>query len=485
MSQTVDERLVGSLIKIYIGQNIRDEGILQSNISITIDDEKALIENGLISKTSWYNHNLYVTTSNGTRIARSLIENKIKSVKKEIKNFLASFPIRLTGFLINDYFVKSLDFSEHLPEYFYGEHGPDVWNWHILRDQRIWSKRTEILSKLEKLGLCVKTNYYVSTRGGELRELMYVLTPEVRELLIELSPTYGLTEKESRKCRVYHFLREIENWLEQLVVEELRQKYFDEMQKFSIDEVEIKKVIDRLAEKGVTNSYLGIATLNKKPYNIKDKIGYSIYLQDLLIKPIINDLIEGKPKIIMEKESHDQIKNLQRVVKLVEAKYTLTRNAAILEIDLFGSTPDVEVCITRMLRNPTTEGELKEFIEILYNYVIDRSKKRLLKIGDIKTGQITTFEETIVDKGKSIPPESAADFEKAIQDLRMLNNLRNKLSHSKAAKDWTEIANIYRKLINKPVPQNMEDYMKVQEHLLDKITLSLESLSHLFMKISE
>jgi len=200
---------------------------------------------------------------------------------------------------------------------------------------------------------------------------------------------------------------------------------------------------------------------------------------------MVTNLLEGKPKLIAKREGYDQTQILQHVIELVEAKHTLTRNAGILEIDLFGSTPDIELCITRMLKVPTTDGELKEFIEMIYNYIIDRSKGWLLKIGSLKTGEITTLEEKIISKGQNIPPELAAEFEKAIQDLRMLNNLRNKLSHSKSAKDWAVLANIYRKLINKPLPKSKEDYIKVQTNLLNKTAQSLEAPSQIFMKIAQ
>ena len=52
------------------------------------------------------------------------------------------------------------------------------------------------------------------------------------------------------------------------------------------------------------------------------------------------------------------------------------------------------------------------------------------------------------------------------------------------AKDWEDIANIYRKLINKPDPKNIEDYIKVQENLLDKSAQSLETLSQIFTKVA-
>lgn len=470
------------LVKIYIGQNIRDEGVLQSTFSMLTDEKKALIRKELVRENQWYSHNLYLTTPKGAEIARSLVNKRIEAKRKEIEDFLTTFPPRLVGFLVNDYLAKSLDFHEFMPGIF-GIYGLTSGTVVLLQDFKIWSRRTEILSKLVELGLSIKTNYYVSTRG-EMRESRYVIPPEVRELLLEVTPSYGLTEEENRNCRIYDFLKEIANWLDRPVVEEVRKRYVDQMQRLNIDEADIEAVIVKLTEKGITDSYYGIGTPNVKPYNIKDKISYLFHLQNLLIKPIVTDLLEGKPKKIPEKEEYEQPQVLQRVVGLVEAKYTLTQNAGIFGIDLFDSTPDTEICITRMLKVPSTDGELKEFIETLYNYIIDRSKGWLLRIGDLKTGETSTIEEKIIKKGKSIPPESAAEFEKAIQDLRMLNNLRNKLSHSKAAKDWEDIANIYRKLINKPLPHGKEDYIKVQESLLDRVTQSLESLFQMFMKLN-
>ncbi|MDQ1280379.1 MAG: hypothetical protein QG670_1642 [Thermoproteota archaeon] len=473
------------LIKIYIGQNIRNEGVLESTFSISADEHNNLVNKKLIWVNHWYSHYLYLTTSNGSEISRSLINKRIEFNKEKIKDFLATFSPRLVGFLINDYLAKSLDFPENMPEYI-SESWLDPWKAIILKDARIWSKRTDILSKLEELGLCIRTKNYVSTRGGELRESRYVIPPEIRKLLLEITPSYGLTEEENRNCRLNYFL--VENvfwWLDWPSIEETRKRYIDEMQRLNINESDVKAVIDKLTKEGITDQYNGITVTNVEPFIIKDRISYQFSLKNLLIEPIVTNLLEGKPKIGDEKVESEQSQILQRVIRLVEAKYTLTQNAGIFGIDLFDSTPDIEVCITRMLKVPTTDGEQKEFIEILYNYIIDRSKGWLLKIGDLKSGETSSIEERIIKKGRSIPPEFEAEFEKAIQDLRLLNNLRNKLSHSKAARDWEEIGNIYRKLINKPLPNSKKDYVKVQESLLEIITQSLESLFQIFMKLND
>jgi hypothetical protein len=480
--ENLEEPCSKVLVEIYISQNVRDEGVLQSTSADWKNHAGKLIEKGLIRENHWYSHSLYLTTPLGANIARSLIEKKIENCEDTLHNLLLNFSPRCIGFLVHDYLIKSLDFPKDLPEYIF-----DYWlNQSItilVTDPRIWSIRTHILSKLEEFGLCIRTNYYVSTRGGELREMRYVICSEVRELLLEISPALGLTADESRNCRVHLFLKEIAVWLSYPDLEATRKRYLNEMQRLDIDEVDIKNIINELAAKGVTERYIGIDAVDKKPFAITDQVRYSFCLQNLLVKPIIANLLESK-SLGLEHKAYDQTEILHRVVRLVEAKYTLTRNAGFLGIDLFDSTTDIEICIIHMIKVPTTEGELKEFIETLYNYLIDRSKDWLLKIGNLKNGEITSLEKEIKTKGKTIPPEWSAGFEKAIQDLRVVNNLRNKLSHSKAAKDWEEIGNIYRKLINKPLPQSKEDFIDAQVNLLDKAALSLESLSQMFNKIT-
>ena len=182
----------------------------------------------------------------------------------------------------------------------------------------------------------------------------------------------GLTEQESRQCRICYFLKRVQPWLNWSVTEEVRKRYLDEMQSLDLSEDDIRRVVNELAERGITESYVGITAIDKKPFLIKDRVNYEFSIQNILIYPIITNLLESKKNAQIEKEN-GQTEILQRVIRLVEAKYSLTRNAGFLGIDLFDSTPDIEICITRMLKAPTTDGELNEFIGILYNYIIDRS----------------------------------------------------------------------------------------------------------------
>ena len=192
----------------------------------------------------------------------SIVAKKIENCKLELENFLKNFPPRLSGFLIHDYLAKSLDFPEYFPQYMF-DHWLDQWKVDILKDNRIWQKRTEILLKLEKLGLSIITNNYVSTRGGELRDSRFVICPEIRQLLLEICPVSGLTEQESRQCRICYFLKRVQPWLNWSVTEEVRKRYLDEMQSLDLSEDDIRRVVNELAERGITESYVGLPLLTK------------------------------------------------------------------------------------------------------------------------------------------------------------------------------------------------------------------------------
>ena len=125
---------------IYIGQNIRDEGLLKSTLAEAPDKIRELIGRGLIRENQWYSHQLYLTTQDGANLPRSIVAKKIENCKLELENFLKNFPPRLSGFLIHDYLAKSLDFPEYFPQYMF-DNWLDQWKVDILKDNRIWQKK--------------------------------------------------------------------------------------------------------------------------------------------------------------------------------------------------------------------------------------------------------------------------------------------------------------------------------------------------------
>lgn len=466
---------------IYIGQNIRDEGILQGDFSSFQHEIDMLLRNNLIKENFWYRHSLYVTTAHGSRAARELVEERIEKYRKDAEGFLRRMPPKLMGFLVHTYFCKKLNYPVSKSHLLCLD-----WREPLLDDIRIWSYRDRVLSKLESMGLCARTRSYVSTRGGELREENYVISPEIRRFLVELFPGKGLVEEEQRMCQIYHLLNRVRRIFDIADLKRLKERYWDEILRAGISEDEIKKTIDSMAKDGITSSYYGLLS-DKPPFQIKEDTPFSIAIRTELIEPVIRTLLEEKPKVptvvFGRREKDADIVDL--VIRLVEAKFDAFRTASFLGVDLFHSTPDTERCITRMLRLPTSEGELAEFVKDLHWFLIDRSRN-LLKFGGFREGKITNLEQELKRKGHKIPSIERGRFEKAVEIFYDLDILRNKyVAHTKKAEDWEKIGKIFRKLINKPLPRNKEDLEEAQRTIIEEVTEGLDILSNIWQYLAE
>ena len=200
--------ILETLKKIYIAQHIRDEGVLQSEFSSYRTEIDILKEHGLIRENIWYSHKLYITTEKGRKIASKYIEKSLKELKNIhflLNKYKLKIPLTTLRFLIFDYFTTKLSFSVNIEEEIF----LNDWREPILKDSRIRIIRNNILEALEKEGLCVKARYYVSTRGGETRELCYVISPEVQSFLKEgWVVKRGLEEERKKIAKIYLFLKE-------------------------------------------------------------------------------------------------------------------------------------------------------------------------------------------------------------------------------------------------------------------------------------
>lgn len=172
-----------------------------------------------------------------------------------------------------------------------------------MNDSRVVIARNIILSELEKLGFCVKTNYFVSTRGGELRGLRYVISPEVQEkLLVVESEIKSLEESVKKNCLIFYFLTEKVSHLlkppeskSEEYINQVRQEYWNHLESLYIVEEEIKPIIDEMSKKGITTKYRGLFAKDL-PFEIIDEVGYKIYLKKILIDPVFSYLFEESDK---------------------------------------------------------------------------------------------------------------------------------------------------------------------------------------------
>lgn len=289
-------RCLEILRKIYVGQNIRSEGILQSDFSGYKKEIEILAKHGFIKDNFWYSSHLYVTTEKGSCAGKLVIEALIKNKKTEATNAILSLPHNLIGFLLFDYMALSLTYPVD-KEYFYD------WREPLLADSRIWILRNKLLSKLEKMELCIKTCSYVSTRGGELRGEYYVTCEEVLNFLKDCTAyKEGLFGKEKKMCLLYDFLRKAKYFLQIENIDEVRGRYYNEMEELKLTEEMIEEAVNEMAKKGITSEYNGLLS-DRLPFTIRDESRYDIYLQEQLIKPVVYFLLKGpEPKIYTKAE---------------------------------------------------------------------------------------------------------------------------------------------------------------------------------------
>jgi len=284
-------RCLEILKKIYIGQNIREEGILKSDFSGFEKEIEILRKQGFIRDNDWYRFQLYLTTEKGSWIGEILIKNLIQNKKTEITDAVLTLPHNLIGFLLFDYMAASLIYPV-------GKEYPYDWREPLVADSRIWILRNELLSRFEELELCVKTQSYVSTRGGELREKYYVTCDEVLEFLKD-STAYkgGLYGEEKKKCLLYDFFRKSNRFLRIEDLNEVRERYYNEMEKLQLTEVEIEDVVNGMAQSKITSKYNGLLSDNL-PFSIEDESRYDTYVEEQLVKQVLDFLLGiSKPKI--------------------------------------------------------------------------------------------------------------------------------------------------------------------------------------------
>lgn len=294
------------LVKIYIGQNIREEGILQSQV----DRERAsiLLSRKLIKENRWYTLDLYLTTTEGKKLAEDMIRKNVADAEQVFENKVKDIPRRIIAFLIQRYLSRGLTFPAQRPEFC---EFIDTWPKRLLSDWKIWCFCEKFFNALLAMGLCVKTYTYVSTRGGELRELQFVISPEVQEFLKRKFLETDFPIEEEKNLKIFDVLIRIKNFLRGDNLEFIREKFYELLTEYDISENEIASIIDKMSEVSISSKYEGLLS-NKKPFEIWDLGRFRIYLDDVLIKPAIKFLLGERQKAIILPITH-RLPELEKV----------------------------------------------------------------------------------------------------------------------------------------------------------------------------
>jgi len=282
------------LLRIYMGQNIRTEGILQSEIQ-NQSEAKKLLSEGLIEENHWYKYSQFLTSEEGNLLARQIVSRNLRENKDKINEKIKIIPERVLAFFNKRYVSKRLSFRTE-KEYFDTFLYIDSWEEPILTSNPVFSLWKQYFEALISLELCTKTLLYVSTRGGETRGYFYVISPEVQDFLVHEFGTLDFTPAEENTLLLYSFLKSAKRILMMNDVEQIRQRFYDVLKSSELTQDQVAGIVNEMSSQRITSEYRGLLS-ESKPFDIINPTSYEIYLSSTIIDPAVKILLEGKGKI--------------------------------------------------------------------------------------------------------------------------------------------------------------------------------------------
>ena len=351
------------------------------------------------------------------------MENRISEKMTELEDVLEEIPKKVLGFLVKKYVSESLVFSTEKPWQI------EFWTNRILDDSSIWISFDRFFTSLNKLGLCVKTYNYVATRRGELRELCYVISPEIQEFLVNNFSLPYFTPEQERMLNLYSFLTSIAGILSSEDIDYIRQRFYELLKRYSLTEEQVAGFIHETSKRGITNDYQGLLSKGK-PFNLKDTIGFKIYLDESIVEPAISLLLE-KGKGIKQYVAKEKFLPLSEV----KAEKGILENVELGSFYIMISNFEIE--LRRFLQTKLGSNWMKilenELHEIPENWKkLERRDKRWGIEPEHNLMNYASFDDyvKIIEKHKRIFSDNAEDLGNILTKLKdWYNHGRNPLMH--------------------------------------------------------
>ena len=449
---------------IYIGQNIREKGILKqdSYLEKMASVVQFLLDQEIVEQSRWYKFDVLRISYRFTVPIREIMEEILQSKKEELFSALQSIPENILSFLVFEYLSDGLSFSV-IKDWLFD------WRSILLENNTIRKYKRFFFKTLMDLGFCVRTRSYVSTRGGELREEEYVINAEVRKFLEEITP----------------HLQFPSSFKDLATIHKLIYNYIEYEKKGTV-EVTIKD--DVLAEwgsdpgtiKNELENFLNRLNSANVVYEIKRTPGFGteltaerdallrfikIDVQDQILKPLLSEKVR-----IPKEEIKEEADFLRLVQSLIDRKFSVYKTAAQFGgKEIFKSLPYIERCVIDLTTPLPGEEGLLRFIANLHQVLEESSTKEILKF---REGDFTSLEEWLEIE---IPSEASSFYEDAKSFFRDLNRLRNFYSHSVDARGIFEAGLIFSRLIGKYSPEK-DEIIKTEVILLERSIRALQGL---------
>lgn len=350
------------LKEIYIGQNIRLEGIRKKHFNqeqlLTI--QNLITTHKLVSEGNFYGTDVIKTTEKGESLGKEIIQEIINKTKELLLKELKKIPEPVLEFLFFDY-----------PQLIYEIRGErnyfSSWKGFLINNEKINENVTRLSDILSECNLEVKTHYYVSTRGGETRNLHIIFPGELKDFLVMSDLiSHGLSEDVKEQCKLFYILFKIKEILNIEDYDARRRNYWTMLQETKIDETQIKQIIDKFKSKKITTEYK-LVTDENFLFQIKDIARYDEFLKKL-VDDYLTSVLEGKIKPITK----------QKIQKAKFEKNSSLNNHA----KTFVVLGDFELRIRNFILNRMREGdeENKDWYEKLEEIKLNNLDISLLRM---------------------------------------------------------------------------------------------------------
>ena len=458
------EEQLNVALYIYIGQNIREYGILKqdSYLKQMAAVVQFLLDQEIVEQGQWYKFEVLTISYRYMVPLKEIVIKKLQNKKEELFSALQLIPEILLSFFVFEYLMDDISFPVKKDWLF-------DWRDIILKNNTIKRQKSVFFKVLTDHRFCVRTHSYVSTRGGELRDLEYVISAEVRNFLAEITPHMQFPHPLKDLAMIQQLIfNQIELEKRKTVEITIREEILAELRS---DLDEMKNVLDallvRMNSAGVVDEIRRVPGFGWELIANKSALlsFTSLDVQDQIVKPLLSE----KPKVSKE-EIEEELDFLRLVRTLIDRKFSVYKTAAqFAGKEIFKSLPYIERCVIDLTTPLSGEQGLRKFVNDLHQILEESSTKEILKF---REGDFTTLEEWLEIE---IPSEASSFYEDAKSFFRDLNRLRNFYSHSVDARGIFESGLIFSKLIGKYSPEK-DDITKTQVLLIQRSVRALDNL---------
>jgi hypothetical protein len=463
MEQKLNADQLEVALYIYIGQNIRDQGILREDpfLKRKASVVQFLIDRRIIEERRWYKFDVLKVAYRYMVPLKGILERKLQGKEEELCSELRSIPEALLSFLVFEYLAEDVTFSLKKDWLF-------DWRDVLLENTTVKGHKKKVFQVLMNHGFCVKTRSYVSTRGGELRDSEYVISAEVRKFLAEIIPQMQFPSS-LKDLAIIHWLilEEIEYQNKRIAEITIYEEVLEELVS-NIDAT--RNAVDALLAR--LNSAIVVEETRRIPGHgwelTVSKNSLTNFIKTDVENQIVRQMLTKKAQV--SKEETKEANFLKLVRTLIDRKFAVYTTAAQFGgKEIFKSLPYIERCVIDLTTPLQGEEGLRKFVNDLHQVLEESSRKEILKF---RGGDFSTLEEWLEIE---IPTEASSFYEDAKSFFQELNRLRNFYSHSVNAKGIFESGLIFSKLIGKYSPEK-EDITKTQVILLQKSIRALDNL---------